>query len=110
LTYKQASVAVDPHGYAPVSAAGAPGQGKRRRADAQSEERIGVARLSRPEACLAVQGKGFAGQARGPDFKGRLRYMDVDRWKPVPVRDHPYERDRLQPVRHASVRSGMPST
>lgn len=57
------------------------------------KERIGVARLSRPEACLAVQGKGFAGQARGPDFKGRLRYMDVDRWKPVPVREHPYERD-----------------
>jgi ferredoxin-type protein NapG len=57
------------------------------------KERIGVARLSRPDACLAVQGKGFKGQARGPAFNGKLRYMDVDRWKPVAVRDHPYERD-----------------
>lgn len=57
------------------------------------KERSGVARLSRPEACLAVQGKGFKGQVRGADFKGRMRYMDVDRWKPIAVRDHPYERD-----------------
>jgi len=57
------------------------------------KERIGVARLARPESCLAVQGKGFKGQARGAGFKGTMRYMDVDRWKPVPVRDHPYERD-----------------
>jgi len=57
------------------------------------KERTGVARLSRPDACLAVQGKGFKGQARGADFKGRMRYMDVDRWKPIDVRDHPYERD-----------------
>ena len=57
------------------------------------KERTGVARLSRPEACLAVQGKGFKGQARGGDFKGRMRYMDVDRWKPIAVSEHPYERD-----------------
>ena len=57
------------------------------------KERTGVARLSRPDACLAVQGKGFKGQARGADFKGRMRYMEVDRWKPIAVRDHPYERD-----------------
>jgi ferredoxin-type protein NapG len=57
------------------------------------KERTGVARLSRPEACLAVLGKGFKGQARGADFKGRMRYMEVDRWKPIAVRDHPYERD-----------------
>ena len=55
------------------------------------KERIGVARLARPEACLAVQGQGFKGQARGAAFKGRLRYMDVDRWKPIPVADHPYD-------------------
>jgi len=54
-------------------------------------ERIGVARLARPESCLAVQGKGFKGQTRGPAFAGKLRYMDVDRWKPIPVRDHPYD-------------------
>ncbi|MBA3031907.1 MAG: 4Fe-4S dicluster domain-containing protein [Gammaproteobacteria bacterium] len=54
-------------------------------------ERIGVARLTRPEICLAIQGKGFKGQARGSAFKGRLRYMDVDRWKPIKVADHPYD-------------------
>jgi ferredoxin-type protein NapG len=55
------------------------------------KERIGVARLTRPETCLAVQGKGFKGQARGADFSGRMRYMSVDRWKPIPVRDHAYD-------------------
>jgi ferredoxin-type protein NapG len=54
-------------------------------------ERMGVARLTRPEACLAIQGKGFKGQARGPNFKGTMRYMDVDRWKPIPITDHPYD-------------------
>jgi ferredoxin-type protein NapG len=54
-------------------------------------ERIGVAHLSRPEACLAIQGKGFKGQARGAEFKGKLRYMDVDRWKPIKVSEHPYD-------------------
>jgi ferredoxin-type protein NapG len=55
------------------------------------KERIGVARLTRPESCLAIQGKGFKGQVQGPGFKGRMRYMDVDRWKPIPVADHPYD-------------------
>jgi ferredoxin-type protein NapG len=55
------------------------------------KERIGVARLTRPETCLAIQGKGFKGQARGANFKGRMRYMSVDRWKPIPVKDHPYD-------------------
>ena len=54
-------------------------------------ERIGVARLTRPESCLAMQGKGFKGQARGADFDGELRYMNVDRWKPIKVTDHPYD-------------------
>lgn len=57
----------------------------------EMRERMGVARLTRPEACLAVQGKGFQGQARGADFKGLLRYMAVDRWQPIAVRDHPYD-------------------
>ena len=55
------------------------------------QERIGVARLTRPESCLARQGKGFKGQARGPQFPGELRYMSVDRWKPIKVADHPYD-------------------
>ncbi|MCL2830754.1 MAG: 4Fe-4S dicluster domain-containing protein [Betaproteobacteria bacterium] len=56
-------------------------------------ERMGVARLSRPETCLAVQGKGFSGQARGPAFNGKMRYIKVDRWKPIRIREHPYERE-----------------
>lgn len=55
------------------------------------KERIGVARLTRPESCLAVKGQGFKGLTRGEKFKGRLRYMDVDRWKPVAVASHPYD-------------------
>ncbi len=55
------------------------------------KERTGVARLVRPEACLAIQGKGFKGPARGADFKGRMRYMEVDRWKPQPMADHVYD-------------------
>lgn len=56
-------------------------------------ERIGVARLTRPESCLAMQGKGFKGPARGASFDGKMRFMSVDRWKPIPVRDHSYDRE-----------------
>ena len=55
------------------------------------KERMGVARLAHPENCLAIQNKSFKGQTRGADFKGKLRYMDVDRWKPIQVSDHPYD-------------------
>ncbi len=55
------------------------------------KERIGVARLVRPETCLAVKGQGFKGQVRGPGFEGQMRYMDVDRWKPIKIADHPYD-------------------
>jgi len=55
------------------------------------KERMGVARLARPESCLAIQGKGFKGQTRGPAFKGELRYLEVDRRKPIAVRNHPYD-------------------
>ncbi len=56
-------------------------------------ERIGVARLTRPESCLAMQGKGFKGTARGAAFEGKLRYMSVNRWKPIPVADFKYDRE-----------------
>ena len=36
-------------------------------------------------------GKGFKGQARGPDYKGLLRYEEVDRWNPILVSEHPYD-------------------
>ncbi len=62
-------------------------------------ERIGVARLTRPDACLAIQGKGFKGQARGAGFKGRMRYMSVDRWKPIKISRASLRRRRMRPVR-----------
>ena len=55
------------------------------------ETDMGIAKVVRPESCLAVRGQGFKGQARGAAFKGKLRYEEVDRWKPILVRDHPYE-------------------
>ncbi len=58
-----------------------------------AQARMGFARLARPDACLAVQGKGFRGQARGPDFRGQLRYAQIDRWAPIPVAEHPYDLD-----------------
>lgn len=48
-------------------------------------ERMGVARLTRPEVCLAIKGKGIKGPARGHTFRGRMRYVRIDRWKPVPI-------------------------
>jgi len=59
--------------------------------DYPADTRMGFARLARPKACLALQGKGFKGQARGADFTGLLRYEAVDRWKPIPVANHPYD-------------------
>jgi len=56
-----------------------------------ADTRMGFARVARPQACLAVQGKGFKGQARGADFSGKLRYEEVDRWNPIRVADHPYD-------------------
>ncbi|CAA7626605.1 4Fe-4S dicluster domain-containing protein [Magnetospirillum sp. UT-4] len=57
----------------------------------KEEVRMGIARLARPDACLARQGAGFKGQARGPSYTGLHRYEKVDRWKPIPVADHPYD-------------------
>jgi len=55
------------------------------------KERSGLAVLARPQNCLARQGKGIKGAARGQAFKGTMRFMEVDRWKPIPLRDHPYD-------------------
>jgi len=52
---------------------------------------MGEAKVVREQACLAVMGQGFKGLARGPDFDGKLRYQEIDRWSPIPVRDHPYD-------------------
>lgn len=59
--------------------------------DYSHETEMGVAELKRPGLCLAVQGKGFKGVARGENFQGKLRYNEVDRWTPIPVHDYPYD-------------------
>ena len=59
--------------------------------DTKEQVRMGVARLSRPGACLACLGKGFKGPARGADHPGLHRYMSVDRWTPIKIADHPYD-------------------
>lgn len=59
--------------------------------DYPADTRMGFARMDKPKKCLAVQGKGFKGIARGPDYKGLLRYDDIDRWNPIPVADYPYD-------------------
>lgn len=59
--------------------------------DYPADTRMGFARLDQPKTCLAVQGKGFKGTARGPDYKGLLRYDEIDRWNPIEVADHPYD-------------------
>jgi ferredoxin-type protein NapG len=60
---------------------------------AKEEVEAGLARLARPEACLARRGERFQGLARGSAFEGKLRYEEVDRWNPIPIRDHPYDRE-----------------
>lgn len=54
-------------------------------------ERSGLAVLARPETCLARHGKGYKGAAREPGFKGRMRFTEVDRWKPIALDDHPFD-------------------
>lgn len=56
--------------------------------DKKEQTRMGLARLDRADACLARQGKGFKGAARQ---KGLHRYVEVDRWNPIPIADHPYD-------------------
>ena len=59
--------------------------------DYPADVRMGFARLDKPASCLAVQGKGFRGAARGASYTGKLRYAEIDRWNPIPVADHPYD-------------------
>jgi len=56
-----------------------------------ADTRMGFARMDNPKTCLAAMGQGFKGQVRGPDFKGLLRYDEIDRWSPIAVADHPYD-------------------
>lgn len=58
---------------------------------AKEEVAIGVARLTRPDACRARRGDGFRGRARHRGFRGRLRYEEIDRWVPQRVDEHEYD-------------------
>ncbi|MCF6238408.1 MAG: 4Fe-4S ferredoxin, partial [Candidatus Marinimicrobia bacterium] len=55
------------------------------------EAEMAVAKVVAPTRCLAAQGKGFKGFARGPEFDGKLRYNEIDRWNPIPLNEHPYD-------------------
>lgn len=57
----------------------------------QLTERMGVAKLVRPEACLSALGQGVHGPARGAAFDGLKRWAEVDRWKPAKVKAHDYQ-------------------
>ncbi|WP_198264459.1 4Fe-4S dicluster domain-containing protein [sulfur-oxidizing endosymbiont of Gigantopelta aegis] len=59
--------------------------------DYSHDTRMGFAVFDKPKLCLAVAGKGFKGQARGPDYEGLLRYEEIDRWNPIPLKDNPYD-------------------
>ena len=59
----------------------------------KEEVRAGLAHLARPELCLARRGEPLRGPARGPGFRGLLRYEDVDRWNPIPMAQHAYDRE-----------------
>lgn len=59
--------------------------------DKKEQVTMGIARLSRPNACLARLGLPFKGAARGADHPGLHRYMEVDRWTPIKIADHPYD-------------------
>ncbi|MCW2306484.1 4Fe-4S dicluster domain-containing protein [Rhodobium gokarnense] len=59
--------------------------------DKKEQVRMGLAQLTRPNACLARKGEGFKGLARGADFEGIHRYTEVDRWNPIKIADHPYD-------------------
>ncbi len=66
--------------------------------------RIGYARLDRKDLCLAMKGKGFHGHIRGPEFKGHFRYVEKDRWNPLPIHEQEFDLDLCDLcVRHCPI-------
>jgi ferredoxin-type protein NapG len=53
--------------------------------------RMGIAKIVKIKACLAYQGQGFQGITRGSDFPGLLRYAEINRWQPLPIKEHFYD-------------------
>lgn len=80
------------------------------------EAEMAVAKVVAPQQCLAVQGKGFKGFARGADFTGKLRFNEIDRWNPIPLNEHEFDLEtcdlcvRLCPIeiRYAMCEAGTP--
>lgn len=59
--------------------------------DYPADSRMGFARIDKPSACLASQGKGFKGVVRGEQYEGKLRFDEIDRWNPIALNEHPYD-------------------
>ncbi|MCP4549818.1 MAG: 4Fe-4S dicluster domain-containing protein [bacterium] len=61
--------------------------------DYPHQAEMAMAKIVNPTLCLASRGEGVHGSARGRDFKGKLRYTEIDRWNPISVTEHPYDLD-----------------
>jgi ferredoxin-type protein NapG len=59
--------------------------------DYPADTRMGLAQLSAPNECLAIQGKPFKGKARGENYQGLLRFDDVDRWNPIKLSEKDFD-------------------
>jgi len=60
--------------------------------DYPAQVNMGVARLDKPEICLAMLGKGFKGKTRAHEnFTGVLRFAEIDRWNPTPLVDQEFD-------------------
>ncbi len=60
--------------------------------DYPAQTNMGVAELSKPKICLAMQGKGFKGKTRSNEnFKGVLRFEEVSRWDPVLLAEQEFD-------------------
>jgi ferredoxin-type protein NapG len=54
-------------------------------------ERMGVARLTRPESAWRSRARASRARRAGHTFRGKMRYMRIDRWKPVPIAEVRYD-------------------
>ncbi len=56
-----------------------------------AQTNMGTAVLTQPKICLAMRGEGFKGIARESNFKGVLRFDEIDRWEAIALTDHPFD-------------------
>ena len=55
------------------------------------ETRMGIARLELPDECLAMKKEGFRGITRGPEYNGKLRFDEIDRWEPQQLNEQHFD-------------------